>query len=214
MTLTINALDALENDMPTATWFAALPEDRKTKAIQGSYLWKLAHDDERLWGKLGPYADHSEDLWVVRNYRTDGMNGSTYNGNPIDPTVAQMLDQVPDMLMDGFILTASGALLDSLEVTAKVLRKHAPEVISELTKEHERPEAYVTDAVTKRMTAGRDRATGALNAESNRAKLWDALKEVRANDPKAAAEIDRAWRMNARAEYLVRETLKATAGDY
>jgi hypothetical protein len=201
MTLTINALDALENDMPTVAWFAALPEDRKAAAIQGSYLWKLTGDQERLWGKLGPHADHSEGLNVNRDY--EGL----------DPTVTELLDRVPDMLMDGFILMASSVLMDSLEVMAQVCRRYAPEILVEVAKEYEQIEPYMRDGKRKGRLAGRDRATAPLQYEGDRAKLWDALKEVRANDPKAAAEIDRAWRMNARAEYLVRETLKATAGD-
>jgi hypothetical protein len=205
----------IEDDMPTAAWFAALPEDRKTKAIHGSYLWKLAHDEERLWGKLGPYADHSEGLRVFRNYRTNEMRGSTYNGGPIDLTVAEMLDQVPDMLMDGFVLMASSALLHSHEMIAKVLRKYAPEVIAELTEEYDRFEPYhCVDRQMKRMLAGRDRATAPLRYEGDRGKLWALLRETREADPEAAAEIDRAWRLNARAEFLLREALKATAGDF
>ena len=191
-----------ELEMPTAEWFAALPYERKVNAIQGSYLWKLAHDEDRLWDKLSRHADHSEAHYFNRRYELG------------DLTVVQMLDRVPDMLMQGFILMATSALLDSLEVLAQVLRKYVPEVIAEIATKYEQIEPYIIDRMTKRMAAGRDRATGALNAENIRAQAWKALQEIREDNPEAAAEIDRAWRMNARAEYMLREILKITAGDY
>lgn len=219
--------------MPTAVWFASLPDERKVKAIQGSYLWKLAHDQERLWAKLGPYADHSHDsLKVFRNYRGQdeqgsslqgsspqgsSPQGSTYQGTPIDPSVAEMLDQVPDMLMEGFILMASSSLLDTLGVIAKVVRKYVPDVVAEITEEYEKLDlGYRLNSGTseRRLLAGRDRATGPLRFGGGQRRLWDALSAIRGSNPEAAEEIDRAWRMNARAEYLLRETLKATAGDF
>ena len=109
---------------------------------------------------------------------------------------------------------ATSALLDSLEVLAQVLRKYVPEVIAEIATKYEQIEPYIIDRMTKRMAAGRDRATGALNAENIRAQAWKALQEIREDNPEAAAEIDRAWRMNARAEYMLGEILKITAWDY
>jgi len=191
-----------ELEMPTAEWFAALPYERKTNAIQGSYLWKLAHDEDRLWDKLSRYADHSEVHCFNRRYELG------------DLTVVQMLDRVPDMLMQGFILMATSALWDSLEVLAQVLRKFIPEVIAEIATKYEQMEPFITDRMTKKVAAGRDRATGALQGCKFQDQAWEALQDIREDNPEAAAEIDRAWRMNARAAYMLGEILEITAWDY
>jgi hypothetical protein len=213
--MTVVTNDTTNPTMPSASWFAALEEDRKTRAIKGSYLWKLAHDQDKLWDTLGPYADRSEDLMIFRNYLTEGWKGSTSDGQPTDTLIAEMLEQVPDTLIGPFILFALSTHLDSLGEIAKLGRKYAPEVTAEIAKEHTQLGRYVSgDLQDRRTMAGRDQAIPAAKHDGHLKRLWVALADARMADPKVAGEVDKAWRLNARAKYILGEVLRATAGDY
>ena len=204
--MTVNVL----NDKvacPSLKWFYGLPEDRREKAIKASFMYRLAVDETFQWQKLQPYADHSEHIHIERH------------SDDVDKTIVEMVDALPDMLLDGYRIIALSGHFVAMKELGKMLGRHSPEetlvILREQQRQHKEIEVYLRDnpkRPTSPKTPDEVIKCHMLNCEFNLRAVWNSLEESCPDG--VPSEVVKSWRLASRAKFISLEVNKAISREF
>ena len=135
----------------TMKWFAALDDERRSKAIKGTYLWKLTADEELMIKRLGSLAElgeHPNASKVFKKFEDQSfLFGS---GIKPDPVIDAMVSKVPDIMLEAYLGLTAGYYLVALRELGATLLQYAPKgtiaLITELESQHKSIKELLTDS--------------------------------------------------------------------